>query len=245
MKINNIIVTFWFNKVIDIKNKLDIFESELKEYFHGINSIGVPADINPDYPRMTAISDGGHTKLNISMINLQLITNFDNNFNSDYDKCFNYIEQRATKILETLSTKLNFNILYSAIMAVCEVDNENPVKLIKENLFSNRLTSNYCEAGLKISEIINNKFYRNIAINSTKQLTITKKIEPGKQEIIIPLISLAEAKVDKESIIINYEINDKYSFDSNVEYKQKETIFTEMINTAKKDVKGSIFEIIK
>lgn len=245
MKINNIVITFWFNKVADIRNKIDTFEEELKEYFHGINSIGVPANITPDYPRLNAVSDGGHTKLNISMINLQLRTDFDDNYNKDYNLCFDYIKERAAKIFETLSTKLEFNILYSAIMAVCEIDNENPVNLIKDKLFSDKLSENYCEAGLRMTEIINNKFYKNIAINSTKQITVTKKIEPGQQEIIMPLISLAESKIEKESILINYEINDKYSFDSIKEYRLNSTNFNEMIDSAKKDIEEKILEIIE
>lgn len=99
MKINSIVITFWFNKVTDIRHKIDCFETELKDYFHGINSIGVSANISPDYPRLTAISDGGHTKLNVSMINTQIITNFDDNYNTDYNKCFDYIKQRVKKYI--------------------------------------------------------------------------------------------------------------------------------------------------
>lgn len=244
MKINNIVVTFWFNKVIDIKNKLNIFEEELKDYFHGINSIGVPADINPEYPRMTAVSDGGHTKLNISMINLQLMTNFDNNYNHDYSKCFEYIEERTLKIFEILSSKLGLNILYGAIMSMCEIDSNKPVNQIKDNLLSNKMTGDYCEAGIRTAEIINDKFYRNIVINSAKQITVTKKMEPGQNEIIMPLISLTESKVEKESIIINYELNDKYSFDTNSEYKLELSNFKEMISKAKKDIEEDLLKII-
>lgn len=245
MKINDIVVTFWFNKVVDIKNKIDIFEKELSDYFHGINSIGVPADINPDYPRLTAISDGGHTKLNISMINLQLVTNYDSQYNTDYSKCFEYIEQRAIKIYETISTKLGLDILYSAIIVVCEVEDENPVSMIKDNLLSSKLSGTYCEIGVRTSETINDKYYRNIAINSAKQITLSKMIEPGQTEIIMPLISLAEANVDKESIMITYEINDKYSFDTNIKYKLNQLDFQEMLNEAKQDIEENILNIVK
>ena len=180
MKINNIVVTFWFNKVTDIKNKINYFENELNEYFHGINSIGVPADINPEYPRLTATSDGGHTKLNVSMINLQIATNFDSEFNSDYNKCFDYIKQRVLKIYSLLTQKLDISILYGAILVLCEVDDKNPMDLIKTNLLSKKLDGNYCESGVKIAEIIDNKYYKNLSFNTTKQITINKKLEAGQ-----------------------------------------------------------------
>lgn len=244
MKINNIIITFWFNKIIDIKNKSTLFEAELKDFFNGINSIGVPADINPEYPRLTAISDGGHTNLNISMINVQLNTKFDNNYCSNYQMCFEYIKQRSEKIFEILSNKLNANIVYSAIMAICEIDDENPINVIKSHLLSEKLNEDYCETGVKIAQIIDKKYYENITINSAQQITITQKMESGQNEIIMPLISLANSKIEKRSLIINYEINDKYSFDKNSEYHLEKDNFMDMLSIAENNINSKINEII-
>ena len=240
MRINNIVVTFWFNKVTDIKNKINYFEDELKEYFHGINSIGVPADINPDYPRLTAISDSGHTKLNVSMINLQITTNFDKEFSSDYEKCFDYIKQRVLKIYNLLTKQLEINILYGAIFVLCEVDDKNPMDLIKGNLLSPKLDSNYCGLGVKIAEVIDNKFYKSLSFNTTKQITINKKLNASKTEIILPLISLTNAVVEKEGIAISYEINDKYLFDNEENYSMNLEILNSMLSIAREDISNEI-----
>ncbi len=244
MRINNIVVTFWFNKITDIKNKISYFESELNEYFHGINSIGVPADISPEYPRLTANSDGGHTKLNVSMINLQIATNFDSEFNANYNKCFDYIKQRALKTYNLLTKKLNINVLYGAILVLCEADDKNPMNLIKTNLLSNKLNGNYCESGVKIAEIIDNKYYINLSFNTTKQITINKKLESGQREIIFPLISLTNAVVEKEGIAISYEINDKYLFDSEENYSLDLKNLNSMLDIAEKDVSNEIMKKI-
>lgn len=244
MKINNIVVTFWFNKVTDIKNKINYFENELNEYFHGINSIGVPADINPEYPRLTATSDGGHTKLNVSMINLQIATNFDSEFNSDYNKCFDYIKQRVLKIYSLLTQKLDVSILYGAILVLCEVDDKNPMDLIKTNLLSKKLDGNYCESGVKIAEIIDNKYYKNLSFNTTKQITINKKLEDGQREIIFPLISLTNAVVEKEGLAISYEINDKYLFDNEENYSMNLENLNSLLDIAEKDVSNEIMKKI-
>ena len=244
MKVNNILVTFWFNKVTDIKNKINYFESELSEYFHGINSIGVSADISPVYPRLTATSDGGHTKLNVSMINLQISTNFDSEFNSDYHKCFDYIKQRVLKAYDLLTQKLDIIVLYGAILVLCEVDDEDPMNLIKTNLLSEKLNGNYCESGVKIADIINNKYYRNLSFNTTKQLTINKIVDAGQGEIIFPLISLTDAIVEKEGIAISYEINDKYMFDNKENYSLNLEDLKAMLDIALKDVSKGIMEKI-
>ena len=190
MKINNIVVTFWFNKIVDIENKINYFETELSEYFHIIKSIGVSPSVTPEYPRLTATSDGGHTKLNVSMINLQLATSFDANFNNNYSECFNYIRQRVLKVYNFLTKELNINVLYSAILVLCEVDDSNPLNLIKQNLLSEKLDGNYCDIGVKIAEVVDEKYYRNFSFNTTKQITLKKKIDSNNSEIIFPLLSL-------------------------------------------------------
>lgn len=245
LKINNIIVTFWFNKVTDIKNKINYFEEELKEYFNGINSNGVPADINPDYPRLTAISDGGHTTLNVSMINLQLVTRFDDEYNLDYEMCFDYIKQRILKIYDLLIQKLEINILYGAIAVLGEIDIDKPMQLLKDNLLSQCLTSDYFEAGVRLVEVIDNKYYKNLVYNTAKCIKINKVIDSNKQEVLLPLISMSEAKIEKENISINYEINDKYMFDKDKNYNMNFDNLLEMIKIAKSDIKDRILSILK
>ena len=245
MKINNIIVTFWFNKVTDIKNKINYFEEELKEYFNGINSIGVPADINPDYPRLTAISDGGHTTLNVSMINLQLVTRFDNEYNLDYEKCFDYIKQRILKIYDLLTQKLKVNILYGAISIFEEVDINKPMQVLKENLLAQHLNGNYFEAGVRLVELVDDKYYKNLIYNTAKNITINQVVNKYKKEIILPLISMSEVKIEKENISINYEINDKYMFDKNKNYNMNYDNLLEMIKIAKSDTQDNILGILK
>ena len=73
--------------------------------------------------------------LNMSNINLQLITEYDERFNEDFDSCIEYIKTRAKKIYEVLIEN-NINILYSAILVNLNKDVENPIGDIKENLLN-------------------------------------------------------------------------------------------------------------
>ena len=244
MKINNIVVTFWFNKIVDIENKINYFETELSEYFHIIKSIGVSPSVTPEYPRLTATSDGGHTKLNVSMINLQLATSFDANFNNNYSECFNYIRQRVLKVYNLLTKELNINVLYSAILVLCEVDDSNPLNLIKQNLLSEKLDGNYCDIGVKIAEVVDEKYYRNFSFNTTKQITLKKKIDSNNSKIIFPLLSLTNAVVEKEGIVVNYEINDKYLFDTKENYSINSENLNSMLKIAEKDISDEILRKI-
>ena len=244
MILDNIIVTFWFNKVEDIKNKINIFEQNLNQYFCGINSIGVPANIDPLFPRLNAISDGGHTKLNISMINFQLDTKFDAAYNSDYSKCFEYIKERIFKAYQLLTQKLGLKIIYVAIMASCEIENVNPVNTIQKSLLKENLNKSYSNIGVRYSEIVENKFYRNISLSSSKKVTISKKVTDNN-ELILPLIPLGKARIEENCIRVIYELNDKYSFDNNENYSLNEDVFSKMINRAEKEITNDILKLIR
>ncbi len=244
MVLDNIIVTFWFNKVEDIKNKIDIFEQNLKQYFCGINTIGVPANIDPLFPRLNAISDGGHTKLNVSMINFQLDTKFDANYNSNYSKCFEYIKERAFKAYQLLTQELNLKIIYSAIMVSCEIKDSNPVATIQKSLLKENINKSYSNIGVKYSEVVENKFYRNIAFNSSKKVTIVKK-NTDDNEVIFSLIPLGKTNVEENSIKATYEFNDKYSFDNNENYSLEKSVFSKMLDIAEKEITNDILKIIR
>ena len=67
-----------------------------------------------------------------------------------------------------------------------------------------------------------------------------KQIAPGQFEIIMPLISLYDAKMEKEYISINYELNDKYSFDKENEYLCSTEVFDRMFQIVENDIKINI-----
>ena len=108
--------------------------------------------------------------------------------------------------------------------------------MLKPNVDS----SNFSELGMRVSMEIENKFYRIITVNNRKDFSMQKEITPGQFEIIMPLISLYDAKIEKEYISINYELNDKYSFDKEKEYLCNEENFNRMFEVVENDLKVNI-----
>lgn len=240
MKINNIIVTMWFNRYNNMKNIYDSFNQELNEYFPVFNINNLPANFDPIIPRINAKSKSGHSTLNMSNINLQLITEYDEKFNENFDSCIEYIKIRAKNIYDIL-LKNNIKILYSAILVNLNKDAENPIIDIKENLLNSNIEDNrISELGMRVSMQLEEKFYRIITVNNRKDFSMQKQIAPGQFEIIMPLISLYDAKMEKEYISINYELNDKYSFDKENEYLCSTEVFDRMFQIVENDIKINI-----
>ena len=234
MKYNFMQVTFWFNEIDDFKKYQKILDEELNKDFYPFNLTGVPTTVDFIIPRITSNTIGGHTKFNMSKINVQLITNFDNDFIDDFDKCYEYVKNRAFTIFNILKNKCNLKILYSAINLNCEKEDANPIEKILTNIFNTNVNSkNICEAGVKLSQKINNKYYYIISLNDAKMVSLTKKIEQGtlKHNIIIPLISEKKLKIEKTLLAFSIEVNDKCNFNNFDDYNTELINLEEMFKT--------------
>lgn len=240
MKIKTIIVTMWFDKYNDIKDIYGVLGQKLDEYFPNFIMNNLSANIDPTIPRITSRSKSGHSIFNMSNINVQVATKFDDNYNEDFDSCIEYIKVRAKKIYNVLREK-NINVLYSAILVNLNKDEKNPIASIQKKLLSPNIANNtLSEVGMRISMQIDNTFYRIITVNNSKDYSMQKQINPGKIEIILPLISLRNAKMKNEYVAINYELNDKYSFDTIENYSCNPSTFDKMFNIVESDIKSNI-----
>ena len=215
MKNNNITVTFWFNEIRNVKEVRDKFDEKLSDYFNPFNLTGAPLEVDPIVPRIVSKTKGGHTTLQFSLINLQLNTSFDNEFNFDINKCIEYVKEKAYKVFKILKEDVNIEVLYSAIFLNCDKDSESPLQEIADryNISLNNKTE---EIGLRFSEVVNDKYYFITSLNNSSVVSITKKIEPGQQpqRIVLPLISKKEMCIEKEIISYTFEINDKYEYNT-------------------------------
>ena len=244
MRIKNIIVTLWFNKYDNLKTMSEIINENFKMYFPVCQFMALPANMDPIIPRITGKSGSGHSSFSMSTINAQITTNYDNNFNEDYDKCFEYIEERVKKLYELLQNQ-GIDIFYSAIFVNLEKDSENPIEMINNNLINERLKNdNLNEIGMRMALVEEDSFYKIIVVNNSKDYTMQREIKSG-ENIILPLISLRDAKITKEYISISYELNDKYSFDNKENYSNSIDIINRMFLKAKEDIANNIEALIK
>lgn len=245
MKINNIIVTMWFNRYNDVKHIYEVFNKELNGYFPVINMNNLPSNFDPIIPRITAKSKSGHSTLNMSNINLQLIAEYDDNFNENFNMCIPYVQERAKRIYDILKEN-DIKVLYSAVLVNLVKEVDNPIKDIKTNLLkSDADDADISELGMKVATRLEEKFYRIITVNNRKDFSMQKQIMPGQIEIILPLISLHDAKMEKEYISINYELNDKYSFDKEKDYICSDEIFDRIFKVMEEDIKEYINAFLK
>ena len=220
---------------------MEILNDAIKEYFFEFSTIAVPANIDPIIPRLSAVSSSNHSNVKMSLINFKLNTSYDENFNKDIDKCLDYLKERAILLFEALTIKCKIPIIYSAIFINMDEQKNNSAEIIAKQFLKNEHNfNNMSEIGIRLSEEMENKFYKIVNINSNKQIKITKIISENKTEIIFPLISLNEADETKDALLINLEINDRYGFDLNKNYSTTKLNLEKMFDIASKVTKDEI-----
>lgn len=243
MKIKDSAITFWFQKQPNPKIYVDKFNDILKEHFFDFNIIGVPANIDPAIPRLTAVSSSNHSNIEISLINARLRTNFDENYSEDINTCIDYLKERTLKLFEALKS-CDISIVYSAIFINLEEKENNAVEKIKEHFLKLEGLDTIDEIGVRFSQVVDDKFYSNISFNNSKQIKIEKVFENNKGEIIFPLISLNDASEVENYLSVSLEANDKFSFnlDSNYSTSKEELLKLFELATSQLEKEMSRFE---
>lgn len=246
MKIKNSTITFWFRKQSNLKQYVDNLNQLLKDYFFEFNTIAVPVNIDPAIARLNAASTGSHSKLEVSLINARLNTNFDDNYCNDSQACISYLKERVLKIFDAL-INCGINVIFSAIFINVEEKEPNAAGIIKNYFMKEDDIKNIGEIGIRLSEEIDGKFYRNISFGNAKQIKIDKTFENNeKAEIIIPLISLNEASEIEEYLNTTLEINDKLAFNLNSDYNTTKDDLEKMFDMVLKQLSNEMkrFETI-
>ncbi len=240
MKVKNSEVTFWFQKIANPKEYVEVFNDKLNEFFYEFTVKGVPADISAFIPRMSSISKSSHSVIEVSQVNAKLRTNFDSDYFKDYKKCLDYVKERALKLYEVLNEN-NINCIYTALFMNFEEKDENAVSKIQKQFLKEEINDSVEEMGIRYSQTINDKYYKIITYNNSFNVQLEKVIDDSNGEILLPLISLKEASSIENYLNFSIEINDKLSFNVVSNYKtsnnELQEIFALMNNELEKELK--------
>lgn len=230
-------VTFWFNIYDDYKNLLENLSQELKDEFTSFN-YSAEQNQNLLTPIISAINNEKRTNMHVTRISAQY--NMDNVNLENYEE----FKDKALKIFNILNSN-DANILYSSIIINAEKETNEALNIINDNLINKKaLDENVTETDIKLAAIIDEQFYKVIRLTNNKQIKLSKKIDTKNREVPIPLISLNGSFVEKECILIDYELNDRYLYDFTKDYKTTEFHLNKMLYLVKENFKSDIENLI-
>ena len=247
MKVKNIKCSLFFQRIEAPRSKIDKLESSnLSKYFIvPFNPQPIPNDAPPVLPRITATSINGDYDLRMSQINVQLTRKK----SADLDEEFDNILEEMKSILEEVYNSI-FNIyeeklLYFGINCLVDIDDDTPIQTL-QNKYLKNINDNIIEMNLRYSTVEKNKYYKNIVLSNITeyqmQIPLTKE---QQQTIVIDTLSTSQFNEVKKMIQMNVDINDKYSFNQDCNYRTTNDEIKNIINEIKSTLKTKISDVLE
>lgn len=230
-------VTFWFNIYDDYSNLLEKLRQELQDEFSSFNYRSEESN-NLLEPVITAINNEKKTNMHVTRISSQY------NMDSVEFATFQEFQNKTLKLFNILND-FNVNVLYSSIVINAEKETNESLEIINNKLLNKDVVDeNMAEIDIKLASIVDDQLYKIIRLINNKQIKLSKKIDSKNREVPIPLISLNESFLEKECILIDYELNDRYLYDFTKNYNTTEFYLNKMLYLAKENFMNDLENLI-
>lgn len=195
------------------KTVFDLEES-LKGAFLPPQLIPVPDEAPLEIPRIVFKSTNGHSTLNITPIRCELVTNYDEKFCNNIDKCTDYIKEKGgciSKFLqisdsEMIGLGLQLNVRWKIEDCSYETTSEIFSKFFVPAMFAKDKAS---DIKVEYSREYSDRIYIKYIINNYR-------VYQSKTPIVSPYVSLGSLHLEEHGIELTVDINDKLGFDRGV-----------------------------
>lgn len=234
MKIRNITINFWYKELSESPStKVYELEENLNSLFHNhFMYTDMPTKENIDIPRVQCMSDDKKTYFTMSLVSANLSINVSE---LDNDQIILLINEDMQLLYDVLKDLYNIEVIYSSIKLDANKEENKVVEKLTKMLSLEK--DDYEDLSFKKVRRIDDLYYECISINSTKEMNFDVKIpvaKPKENDLYTRsmLISTSEARVGKSIVSVNYEINDRLSYNNNKDYL-----------TSKESIRGLIIEL--
>lgn len=194
-----------------VREHLFDLEHHFQDFQKPFTLISLPAEAPMEIPRIIAKTEHHHSQLAFCGDNVQIVTNFDENYNTDIKKCIKYIHQKCKSIVASLPI-INENsdgnpcFYYSGLTIDFSLDASdeicNPTAYITKKFLKCKFSLPTDEIQFRCALVQGKKYYVNIMLQNNR-IFAGHPNERG---------SLAGLKVAKEDLRVILDVNDRYAF---------------------------------
>ena len=201
-----------FPEIVNIREKIFGLEKKLVGFGRPFNLISVPMDAPGDMPRIVANTPNGHSTLVISCRNAQINTKFDDNFSSDIEKCYSYMKEKFSAVLDVFGNMTDEKFYYFGVTTNINLESDNPTDFINKNCI--RVGDNVGKPYdiSSRSTYVQGSYYINLEIrNERRFIGVAEKNNNS-------LYGLTETANDLVAVL---DVNNRYGFNSQAGYFAK------------------------
>ncbi len=213
MRIQGTSISVTYKRIEGIKKVYYNNEELLKEFFNEATVFPVPDDAPVEIPRIIIETLHEHARLNISPVAATFEVHYNDGFERNWNACEKYIAERMSKVFEFLNILTNNDYEYIGVVSnvICDEVTDEGAKKISKTLLNSEKISDIYDVNIKYTFIENENMFVNIMLQNARLF---------KQGIIPDRAgALCVANQTAESIGAIIDINDRYGFNTNPDYK--------------------------
>lgn len=206
------IFAIFYDKQPQVRLKAFELEKKLNNHFSTpLQIIGIPDTIDPIVPRIIGTTPHGHGSLQISQYSAVFKVTYTDDYQTNFDKCKEYLNEKGHFILNELTTTLGLNIKYVGLATlffytISEITDEKICKYLNNNFFKEQTTSGILDLEFKKAFLVDDKYYLNYKISNYKKFENKIEFERPKD-------------VEDRGISALIDVNNKYTYLNDKEEK--------------------------
>lgn len=213
MLIQGTSITITYKKIEGIKKAYYNNEEILKQYFNEATALPIPDDAPIDIPRIIVKTINEHAQLNISPTATTFEVHYDAGFERNWDVCSEYIKKRMTNVFEFLNILTNNTYEYIGLVSNIVYDeiSQNGAQKLSQSLLKTTKISNIYDINIKYTFVEKQNIFVNIMLQNAR--IFKNGIDTDKAGALSSNEQLAE------SVGAIIDINDRYGFNTDVNYR--------------------------
>lgn len=225
MLIQGTSITVTYKKIEGIKKVYYNNEEILRSFFNEATVLPVPDDAPVEIPRIIIKTLNEHAQLNISPVATTFEVHYDAGFERNWDACAKYLIERMSKVFEFLNiltdnayeyVGLVSNILYDEVA-------QNGAEKIASSLLNSNGINNIYDINIKYTFVENDNIFVNIMLQNARLF------KEGVDASTAGSLRMSEQVAESIGAII--DINDRYGFNTDVNYKSNSNMLNELVKS--------------
>lgn len=225
MLIQGTSITVTYKKIEGIKKVYYNNEEILKDYFNEATVLPIPNDAPLEIPRILIRTKNEHAQLNISPIATTFEVRYDAGFERNWQACSEYIINRMTKVFGFLNILTGNTYEYIGLVSNVLYDEveQGGTEKIAKNLLNVGKIKNLYDINIKYTFIEKENLFVNIMLQNARLF---------KNGVIVNEAGALSAEDQiAESIGAIIDINDRYGFNTDSDYKSDSSVLNKLIES--------------
>ncbi len=206
-------VSVRYKKIDNLKRTYFNNEDILKDHFVEATALPIPDDAPVEVPRIIVKSANEHSQLNLTPVNATLQINFDNGFELNWTSCKLYILEKMKVIFRLLNEMTKNEYEYIGVVTeILLTDKYNQgTDIITSNLLKSNQLKGIYDMNVKYTFVEDENMFVNIVLQNARLYKEDVNIDKAG--------SLRCENQAAETIGAIIDINDRYGFNNNDDYK--------------------------